>query len=163
MGEPKGSDVVLRQHLQDWGYGDLAIVPVLIRHDTITSFEERGGALSWTERLQVVRACKADLQTCLLGSPAVALPMKYLVIVPYSASTVLQAAFSSVVEAEEHAGNEAADGYEDSRYWTCVITGSLLAADAGGHRLGAGGAGAKGRASTSAASGAGKGKGKSKK
>ena len=100
----------------------MTIIPVLIRQKVITSFDEPLA----TECLQIVRACKTDLEACLAGSPPEKLrPAKYLVIVPYGAGDVLKEAFNEVVDEVEHCGNEPADGYEDSRYWTCVIAGNV--------------------------------------
>ena len=116
MGKPKGSDVVLMQHMEDWGYIDLCIVPVLIRHHVIWDYETLGRYHDplQEECLQVVRASKADLQACIAGSPPATL-IKHLVVIPYSAGEVVQETFTEYEKPEEYTGNETADGYEDSR------------------------------------------------
>ena len=89
MGVPKGSDVVLMQHMQSWGYRDIAIVPVLVRHRfNVYSEKPKDGS-----ELAVVRATKEDLLTCVSGGAAAVLPVQYLVIAPDGASQVLRKAF----------------------------------------------------------------------
>ena len=127
-GVPKGSDVIIMQCMREWGYLGLTITPVLIRHwVTVMEYEDHG--YDKFETLRVVRASKGDLLAAVLGTPPEAAPPRHVVVVPRGAGDALAKAYRAELGSVVHTGNDGRSGYEDSRYWTCVIAGSRAPAD----------------------------------
>ena len=124
LGVPKASDVVIERHMRAWGCTDLCIVPVLVRHVMETDMDEH---VHGAQTVEVVRATKQDLHACIAGEAPAQLAHKHIVLIPAGAGDALHKTFSEEQELIEHTGNEARPGYEDNRYWTCVIAGLLAA------------------------------------
>ncbi len=122
-GVPKGCDVQILSSLREWGYGDATLVPVLVRREVRTPGGDDNDR-PVTQKECVVRATREDIQAYLADGVPAALPHRYVVVIPRGAVAVMHETYNRSECSVDFTGNESRDGFEDSRYWTCVFAAS---------------------------------------